>query len=43
MIARYQWRPSNLIIALLQRIPRFDAWVQRKNEQNYNSKRRKAS
>ncbi|VDL61346.1 unnamed protein product [Hymenolepis diminuta] len=43
MIVRYQWRPSNLIIALLQRIPRFDAWVQRRNEQNYHSKRKKTA
>ncbi|KAM7533815.1 hypothetical protein Aperf_G00000113643 [Anoplocephala perfoliata] len=41
MIARYQWRPSNLLIALFQRIPRFDAWIQKKNAQNYYSKWKK--
>ncbi|KAH9278631.1 Transmembrane protein 68 [Echinococcus granulosus] len=43
MILRYQWRPGNVVIALLQRFPCFDAWVQSKNAQNYHSRRRKDS
>ncbi|KAL7056408.1 hypothetical protein AAHC03_020946 [Spirometra sp. Aus1] len=30
MIRRHQWTPGNLLVALLQRIPVFDRWVQRR-------------
>uniref|UniRef100_A0A5K3FL51 Acyltransferase n=1 Tax=Mesocestoides corti TaxID=53468 RepID=A0A5K3FL51_MESCO len=43
MISRYQWRPGNIIVALLQRFPWFDAWVQSRNAQNYHSRRRRDS
>ncbi|TGZ63277.1 hypothetical protein CRM22_006998 [Opisthorchis felineus] len=33
MISEYQWTPANLFCALLQRIPAFDRWLERRKRQ----------
>ncbi|KAA0187014.1 Transmembrane protein 68 [Fasciolopsis buskii] len=37
MIRMYQWTPSNLFCALLQRIPAFDRWFHRRKSERYLS------